>query len=369
MTILKQWAGHFQAGGSDKVWAAAYTTDGHFLSVWGRRGNALQGSAKTLAHQQAASKEFTTRVKKKRAEGYQSVPFDDPRYGIPTFGELCEDGATSSPDQSTSEQARLQPVYLASHVTPLSWSQLQACLHQETVGTTEKINGVRCLIACVGKMRLSPITAEGLQQHMLLLPPRYSSGWHASLSSMENSSKAKWEEITLRLTCLNGKDTMFAPGPIESVSKRLKKAMKRVGLITGGGATYTEAMERSLRPELTLLTPTTPDLQIIEAILARKGEGVIVRTLDAPYEGGDTRHIRKFKFLADLDAIVIGVNPGTSTGSIRLGLLRPLMVRSSRLAMCAAVSMIKQLDTLPPCLSRENSLSSRLSTYPSGRLG
>jgi ATP-dependent DNA ligase len=98
--------------------------------------------------------------------------------------------------------------------------------------------------------------------------------------------------------------------------------MKHVGLIIGGGATYMEALERSMRSELTLLTPAKPSLQIIETIQGNKGEGVIVRTLDAPYEGGNTRHIRKFKFLADLDAIVIGVNPGTSTGSVQLGLIR-----------------------------------------------
>src|SRR5579883_2836340 len=148
MTVIKQWAGHFQASGSDKVWAAAATSDGQFLSVWGRRGTTLQSGTKTLASQEATLKEFNAKVKKKSAEGYQPVPFDDSRYGIPSFGVLDEESTMSSPDLATSEQDRTRPRYLASHATPLNWSQLQERLQQEAYGATEKVNGVRCLVAC-----------------------------------------------------------------------------------------------------------------------------------------------------------------------------------------------------------------------------
>jgi predicted DNA-binding WGR domain protein len=322
MTIIEQWAGHFQAGGSDKVWAAAYTTDGQLLSVWGRRGSALQRGAKTLASQEIASKEFNKKVKMKTAEGYLSVPFDDPRYGIPTFGAPGEEIAASCPSLDTSEQSRSQPTYLASHVTSLSWSQLQECVQQDVYGATEKINGARCLIAFDGKDAVIAYNRKGIAttyapyaaQALKRLACQF------VIDGEQLQGEVEGDYVAFDLLEWQGQDVRS--WPYRERIRTLEEGMKRVGLITGGGATYMEALERSARSELTLLTPAMSGLQIIETILSQKGEGVIVRTMDAPYEGGDTRYIRKFKFLADLDAIVIGVNPGKSTGSVRLGLIR-----------------------------------------------
>lgn len=323
MTIINQWAGHFQAGGSDKVWAAAYTDDGQFLSVWGRRGSTLQSGTKTFANQEAASKEFNTKVKKKSAEGYQPVPFDDPRYGIPAFGMVDEGSAISSPDLEIFEQDRARPRYLASHVTPLSWSQLQACLQQEAYGATEKINGVRCLAAFDGRETMITYNRRGM-------PLKYASFAAQALKRLacqfvidgeQLQGEVEGAYVAFDLLEWQGQDVRS--WPYHKRIKTLEEGMEQAGLITGGGATYAEAMEKSVLPELALLTPAPSGFPIIDAILARSGEGVIVRTLDAPYEGGDTKHIRKFKFLADLDAIVIGVNPGKATGSVQLGLIRP----------------------------------------------
>lgn len=320
MTIIEQWAGHFQAGSSDKVWAATYTQDGQFLSVWGRRGSALQRSQKQFGTSAAAAKEFTAKVKKKISEGYRSVPFDDGRYGIPTFGIPA--GLTCSPELAAREQTQSQPVYLASHVTPLTLEQLQECLRSPAYGATEKINGERCLIAFDGR---DVLTAYNRKEIATAHAP-YAAQALARLACQfvvdgeRLQGEVGGDYVAFDLLEWRGQDVRAFP--YRERIKVLEQEMKSAGLLTGGGATYAEALERSALPELTLLTPTQ-GLPIIDAILANQGEGVIVRTLDAPYEGGNTRHIRKFKFLADLDAIVIGVNPGKSTGSVQLGLLRP----------------------------------------------
>jgi predicted DNA-binding WGR domain protein len=323
MTILNQWAGHFQAGGSDKVWAAASTDDGQLLSVWGRRGSTLQSGTKTLANQEAASKAFNAKVKKKCAEGYQSVPFDDPRYGIPAFGAGGLEVGMSNPHLKAFEQDRVRPVYLTSHVTPLSWAQLQECFQHEAYGVTEKINGVRCLVAFDGhetmityNRRGMPLTsASSATQALKRLACQF------VIDGEQLQGEATGAYVVFDLLEWQGQDVRSFP--YHKRIRMLEEGMQQAGLITGGGATSAEAMARSILPELALLTPAPSGLHLIDAILAARGEGVIVRTLDAPYEGGDTKYIRKFKFLADLDAIVISINPGTSTGSVRLGLVRP----------------------------------------------
>src|SRR5260221_12908862 len=85
--IVEQWAGHFSNGGSsDKVWAGAVSAEGTFYSTWGRRGGTLQRGEKPFGSQEAAFKEYRKNVSEKQREGYQADPFNDPRYGVPSFG-------------------------------------------------------------------------------------------------------------------------------------------------------------------------------------------------------------------------------------------------------------------------------------------
>jgi predicted DNA-binding WGR domain protein len=82
--IIEQWAGHFSNGGSsDKVWAGAVSAEGTFYSTWGRRGGTLQRGEKPFGSQDAAFKEYRKKVGEKQREGYQAIPFNDPRYGVP----------------------------------------------------------------------------------------------------------------------------------------------------------------------------------------------------------------------------------------------------------------------------------------------
>jgi predicted DNA-binding WGR domain protein len=77
----QQWAGAFQGGGSDKVWAIAQI-GATVYTKWGRRGLSLQTGETACADEQAAIKLYTSKLAGKQREGYQTVQFGDPTYGI-----------------------------------------------------------------------------------------------------------------------------------------------------------------------------------------------------------------------------------------------------------------------------------------------
>jgi ATP-dependent DNA ligase len=106
--------------------------------------------------------------------------------------------------------------------------------------------------------------------------------------------------------------------------EQLKDVLIGSGLVRQAGATV--ARNIAAVPGLALLIPATRQEDTRAAmseVMQTGGEGIIVRTLDAPSLQGDTRYERKYKFVAEVDAIVIGIKPGIGTGSVRLGLLRP----------------------------------------------
>ncbi len=116
-----------------------------------------------------------------------------------------------------------------------------------------------------------------------------------------------------------------------SYSRRIEKlraVLVSAGLIEQAGATAAQTVSEV--QGLALLIPATEPQKkqaVMSGVMQAGGEGIIVRTLDAPSLQGDTRHERKLKFVADVDAIVIGIKPGVDaspgSGSLRLGLVRP----------------------------------------------
>lgn len=83
-----------------------------------------------------------------------------------------------------------------------------------------------------------------------------------------------------------------------------------------------QAQQNSTVPLLCVLLPIQGE-QIAQAVLTEiqtaGGEGVVIRSLDAPYTTGSF----KYKFVEDIDAFVIGIEPGVSTGSLILAMVRP----------------------------------------------
>jgi predicted DNA-binding WGR domain protein len=146
---------HYQAGGSDKVWASAVVEeeDGSSLMVscWGRRGASLQTAAKAMADLASGQKVFNAKKKEKLGEGYEEI--DCRLYGISaTLGSLhpAVAEAAGAMDASAGLHAttpRETPRIVVSHVTVLRDADLAACLNAAEYGITEKVNGTRCVVS------------------------------------------------------------------------------------------------------------------------------------------------------------------------------------------------------------------------------
>src|SRR5258707_1266031 len=91
--------------------------------------------------QDAAFKEYRKKVGEKQREGYQAIPFNDPRYGVPSF-----DPAIVTPQPKPKPMPNTQPVYALTHVTAFEEADLQRCLKTPGWGLSEKVNGERCLV-------------------------------------------------------------------------------------------------------------------------------------------------------------------------------------------------------------------------------
>jgi ATP-dependent DNA ligase len=130
--------------------------------------------------------------------------------------------------------------------------------------------------------------------------------------------------VAFDLLAWNGKDVKAQP--FSERIATLEEALRSAGLIPYGTPACAPLPVTGQYPDnLTLVLPET-DPQRARALLAWLGEqnreGVIARQMDASYELGDARYTKKFKFLAEIDGVVIGVKPGIATGSVSLGLIR-----------------------------------------------
>jgi ATP-dependent DNA ligase/predicted DNA-binding WGR domain protein len=333
----EQWAGHYSGGGSDKVWAAGWTGTTVKI-VWGRRVAALQSGEKPFPDATAAEKHYRKKVAEKVLEGYASVAFDHTNYGIPSFfagavaSQTADNGAVVA-TITTTTTVIITPTttktieYVSSHVLPLDWPEVETAITSPLYGISEKVNGERCIVTCdvTGsnlaaynrkgvKVSTVPDTAQVLAKlgHQFVIDGERLTGDNAG------------QYVMFDLLEWQGQDARSWP-----YSKRistLEAALQTAGLIRAGGATHKAALAQSETPGLCLLVgePTVEAArQVVADIQAAGLEGIIVRTMTAPYQPGDTRHVRKFKFLFDIDCLVVGIRPGVATGSAILGLIRP----------------------------------------------
>lgn len=314
--VVECWAGHYAQGGSDKVWGGA-VRGRTFVSMWGRRGAALQRGEKTLKTAEDALKLFRKKAQEKAAEGYKEIAFDDPAYGVPAlFGATGGAMATVA----LSPAAPKPSVYVTGHVLPMDEAELEACLASPRHGVSEKINGERCVVACDGatlaaynrKGQLVSTVPEGARAlaalgHPFVLDGERTTG--AQAGGYVIFDALEWDGADLR------------PEPYSRRIEAVRAALLARGLVAAAGP----ALDGDGTGPALLTAEAQPDAgrAVVDAVAARGGEGIVIRTLDAPYVEGDTRHVRKIKFLADLDAFVVRVNPGLATGSVTLGLVRP----------------------------------------------
>lgn len=344
MAVVEQWAGKFRNGASDKVWGGAFTDDGRFLSTWGRRGASLSVGDKPCASQAAAGAEFAKKVRQKQSEGYVAVAFDDPEYGIPSFGPPVLGGASASVTASVVGLVR-KIRYQTAHVMPLSAGALEAAVSSPLYGVSEKVNGERCVIAVSSTGQIEAYNRRGQLSSTVPEGARGLDelGVACVLDGERLTGQGAGVYVAFDILEWDGQDARSWPYARRIAT--LEAALIKADLITGGCPT----MEGET--DLYLLTSESDPVKgraVIEHIQAKHGEGVIVRTHAARYQAGDTQDIRKLKYLADLDAFVIAVHPGSATGSVSLGLIRPsdgAVIEVCRVRSGLTDADIRQIET------------------------
>jgi hypothetical protein len=344
-----QWAGHCTSGTSNKVWAAclAYardeedqtplitpsdSTEVFFLSVYGRFGAALQQSAPQRLSFKVAHARFGARRQEKAGKGYASVSFASylPAFGSPLGMALILTSSTAGstplpariPEQQVEETASCR--YTAALLKAIPYTGLLARLEGEDslYGVSEKVDGERCLVEFDG----THLRAYNRKGKAVSLPPDGAQALRRLGSSFVVDGERLTREhageyVVFDVLEQDGQNQLALP--YRSRMTQLVRNMHRAGLLLHTHLTPTlrEARGASAVAGLSVLLVVrgARAQTAIQSIQTAGGEGVVLRRLDALYaEGGF-----KYKFLQDLDAFVIGVEPGVSAGSLTLALLRP----------------------------------------------
>jgi predicted DNA-binding WGR domain protein len=367
---------HYQLGGSDKVWAAVVTpaADGGatLLSCWGRRGAALSTQAKTFPATAKAVAQARKKVSEKRGEGYEAIA--PTLHGIAeTLSNLArEHGLALSPaafgDGSTAAGAMLDDAAPGgaaaassaerprlSHVTVLPPAELDRVLRDERHGITEKVNGTRCVVRVAraergaGKsappdevagaasgapsgaptaasLRVRAYNRRGVEQFSVPAGAARALGMLAT-PCVVDGERLEGEEsgifVAFDLLEWDGED--LRGRPYQARIARLVDALTAAGAIAAGAPTLAAARAATLSDGFVVLAPAlgaAAKREVLAQVRAAGGEGIIARTLDGPSVPGDTRFERKHKLVASLDVFAVGIKPGLSAGSVRMGLVR-----------------------------------------------
>ena len=305
-----QWAGSFQGGGSDKVWAIAQIGSTVYTK-WGKRGLSLQSGEKPCADEQAATKLYNSKVTEKQREGYQPVQFGDPNYGIEAwFAAYAQsDAIVPAPLPLVRE---VNNRFLA--------TRLKATIRDDIIekvqggwGLTEKVNGNRCLLHFDGET----VTAYNrIGQKQNGIPQGASELVRLGTTFTIDGEWLPTGFIMFDLLELGGKN--FRQEVFKSRIQALEEALRAAGLITTASPVHDPN-----GAALQLLVPG--GLEWHKIIQEKAGvEGVVVRNPEAVYVGNPnpTDTILKFKFLDEIDCFVIQTKPGRATGSVMLGIVR-----------------------------------------------
>lgn len=340
------YAGHYRGGSSNKVWAACLAveldeqqttppavgdaTEVVYLSVWGPHGGDLRvGEPKRLTMKDAL-KLYTKKCREKDGEGYAHVPFAP---FLPIFGsplglalvappEVGQAGGDATPASQGTAVTTSPLRYVACAVRAVDGDRLQYLLADPGFGIQEKVNGERCLVVSDGQ----EVVAYNRKGQQMSAPP--AGAFH--LLRLGCPFIIDGERLTgdlgghfVAFDLLEWEGEPFTAYPYSQRIRTLVRAMLQAGLIWQSVPTPTHLLARanSTVAELALLATVTGAERAshtLEAVRAASGEGVVFRRLSGDY----TVSPFKYKFVADIDVFVIGVNEGLSAGSLRLGLVR-----------------------------------------------
>jgi len=321
--VAVAFAGRCNVNGHDKIWTAA-VLGCEFKSLYGKTGSRYSPADKTFLTPEKALAHYLSKYKSKTdgsGDVYTQVAFNDPLQGnMPFLFSGQGDVGTAIISTPT---AMKESVYATAHVLPMDEATLDAALASAAYTVSEKVNGRRCVIA---RDEAGQITAYNRKGQLLPTPPTAAQRLHAIghpfVLDGEWMDGAAAQNTYVVFDVLNWKSQDMHPLPYR----------QRIAVLeaTFAGLNIAHAIAPSIddiRPNsLYLLTGEIDAVEgraLADRVLVRGGEGLIIRTLDAPLIAGNTTDIRKIKYQASVDAFVLRVNPGLATGSVTLGLRRP----------------------------------------------
>ena len=354
--VVRSWAGRCTYGGSDKVWAGALVKeDGeaassvdedlapiwHFLAAYGKTGSNLNGGALSSSPtpRKDAEKLFESKVKEKAGPHHYVeaafapflASFKVPLVLQPSAGKV-DTSPTPPPVAAHSRQG--EPFrHPACKVVPfavgvqLSRERCLACLASPLYGWTEKMNGERCLVEFDGGEALVAYNRLGFPMSEPPAAANHLRGLGQSFVVDGERLMAERAGGYVLFDLLEWEGDDIRHWPYLQRIQTLQQAMYDAGLLAEPlvTPTYERALANSTAAGLVLLISQMgggePTAQLLEELQQQRREGVVVRHLALGYTAN--RAAQKFKFLAELDAVVIGFEPGSSEGSVRLGLVRP----------------------------------------------
>lgn len=350
-------AGHCTTGTSNKVWTACLAVESSepvetapavniatllstaevvFLCGHGPYGAALRLEEPKKMSRTAAQKLLRTKWQEKAGKGYASVAFEPflPSFGKPWGLPLLLPGSALSPTNVPEPPSLLEtpmtstqetPVvfrYTAALVKAVAFDQMMA-LFREGYTVSEKANGERCLVEFNG----IEMVAYNRKGHLVSVPPegalilqRLGHPFVADGERLMRDNSGQY--VVFDVLEWDGEDMTALP--YRKRLTRLVRGMHRAGLLKDVHLTPTiaQAQQNSVIPHLSVLLGVQgePMVQnVLQEIQAVGGEGVVIRSLNASYARGGF----KYKFLEDIDAFVIGIEPGISAGSLILAMVRP----------------------------------------------
>ncbi len=350
-------AGHCTTGTSNKVWTACIAVESSepeetvqavnlavlsstaevvFLCGHGPYGAALRLEEPKKMSRSAAQNLLRKKWQEKAGKGYATMAFEPlvTSFGKPGGLPLLLPGSALSPTNSpetptlqgtpvasTGETASLFR-HTAALVKAVTFDQMMV-LFSEEYTVSEKANGERCLIAFDG----TEMHAYNRQGRRVSAPPEGALVLrrlgHPFVVDGERLMREQAGHYIL-FDVLEWRGEDITACAYRTRMTPLVRALHGAGLLKEARLTPTiaQAQQNSPMPQLSVLLGVQGKgcaSSVLQEIQIAGGEGVVIRSLDAPYATGGF----KYKFLEDIDAFVIGIAPGVAEGSLILGMVRP----------------------------------------------
>ena len=351
-------AGHCTTGTSNKIWTACLAVESEdqtdmvqtvnlatlpstsevvFLCGHGPFGAALRLEEPKKMTRAAAQNLLRKKWQEKAGKGYAAVSFEPFVRSLGTPGGvplLLPGAAALAPANEPVTSPLMETIgtstpdipavvfrHTAALVKKVTAEQMLTLL-REGYTASEKANGERCLVEC----KSTEVLAYNRKGRLVSAPPEGA----LALQRLGHSYVVDGERLIrdqaghyVLFDVLEWDGEEVTALPYRTRMTRLVRGLHRAGLLKEARLTPTiaQAQDNSTTPHLSVLLGVQGEAltqAVLHEIQTAGGEGVVIRSLDAPYATVGW----KYKFLEDIDAFVIGIEPGVSEGSLILGMVR-----------------------------------------------